>query len=112
MLVTKKKHDLLIKNYNELVDNRDRWLNQCSKAVDRLDESERRVRELRGFIKENNREINNLKFERDTYKEKYKEWFQNFIKTKAELERVDRIVLQYEQRINELEEQLNELTPK
>ncbi|WJJ54380.1 hypothetical protein vBEfaS95921_0037 [Enterococcus phage vB_EfaS_9592-1] len=112
MLVTKKKHDLLIKNYNELVDNRDRWLNHCRKAVDCLDESERRVRELRGVIKENNREINNLKFERDTYKEKYKQWFQNFIKTKAELERVDRIVLQYEQRINELEEQLNELHRK
>lgn len=25
MLVTKKKHDLLIKNYNELVDDRDTW---------------------------------------------------------------------------------------
>lgn len=107
MLVTKKKYDKLVHDYNHLVDNRDRWLNQCRKAVDRLDESERRVRELRGVIKENNREINNLKFERDTYKEKYKEWFQNFIKTKAELERVDRIVLQYEQRINELEEELN-----
>ena len=54
-------------------------------------------------------EIVHLKFERDTYKEKYKEWFQNFIKTKAELERVDRIVLQYEQRINLLDGEIEEL---
>lgn len=108
MLVSKKKHDLLIKNYNELVDNRDKWQGRCIHHANNLDRAYEEINELREMIREikidKNRDINNLKLERDTYKEKYKEWFQNFIKTKSELEKVDKIVLQYEQRINELEE--------
>lgn len=108
MLVSKKKHDLLIKNYNELVDDRDTWQGRCIHHANNLDRAYEEINELREMIREikikKNRDINNLKLERDTYKEKYKEWFKNFIKTKAELEKVDKIVLQYEQRINELEE--------
>lgn len=108
MLVSKKKHDLLIKNYNELVDNRDKWQGRCIHHANNLDRAYEEINELREMIREikidKNRDINNLKLERDTYKEKYKEWFQNFIKTKSKLEKVDKIVLQYEQRINELEE--------
>jgi hypothetical protein len=33
MLVSKKKHDLLIKNYNELVDDRDTWQGRCINHV-------------------------------------------------------------------------------
>uniref|UniRef100_A0AAU8EIP3 Uncharacterized protein n=1 Tax=Enterococcus phage vB_EfaS_SZ1 TaxID=3161157 RepID=A0AAU8EIP3_9CAUD len=109
MLVTKKKHDLLIKNYNELVDDRDTWQGRCIHHANNLDRAYEEINELREMIREikieKNRDINNLTFERDTFKEKYTEWFQMFIKTKEELDRADRIVLQYEQRINELEEQ-------
>lgn len=113
MLVSKKKHDLLIKNYNELVDDRDTWQGRCIHHANNLDRAYEEINELREMIREikikKNRDINNLKLERDTYKEKYKEWFKNFIKTKAELQIVDKIVLQYEQRINLLEEEIEEL---
>lgn len=109
MLVSKKKHDLLIKNYNELVDDRDTWQGRYIHHANNLDRAYEEINELREMIREikieKNRDITNLTFERDTFKEKYTEWFQMFIKTKEELDRVDRIVLQYEKRINELEEQ-------
>lgn len=109
MLVSKKKHDLLINNYNELVDDIDTWQGRCIHHANNLDRAYEEINELREMIREikieKNRDITNLTFERDTFKEKYTEWFQMFIKTKEELDRVDRIVLQYEKRINELEEQ-------
>lgn len=110
MLVTKKKHDLLIKNYNELVDDRDTWKTKCGVLNIRLDQLKEVNTNLQKVIDNQDDEIVHLKFKCVTFKEKYTEWFQRFIKTKEELDIVDRIVLQYEQRINELEEQLNETT--
>lgn len=49
-------------------------------------------------------EVFDLELERDTYKEKYEECWQKFIKTLGELNRTDEVVLEYEKRINELEE--------
>lgn len=57
-------------------------------------------------------EVLDLKLERDMYKEEHEKVRQKYIDKDVELQIVDRIVLQYEQVINELEEQLNELTPK
>lgn len=57
-------------------------------------------------------ELLDLKLERDRYKEAHKEVRQKYIDKDVELQIVDRIVLQYEKRINELEEQLNEYEPK
>lgn len=112
MLVLKKKYDKLKDDYNNLVDTKNYWEeayresqskvvrleNQCNKCYKKLDKVDG--------------ELLDLKLERDTYKEKKREWFQNFIKTKVELERTDKVVLQYEQRINELEEQLDEYATK
>lgn len=50
--------------------------------------------------------------ERDMWKEEHAKARQKYIDKYVELQIVDRIVLQYEQRINELEEQLNELHRK
>ncbi|ASZ75667.1 hypothetical protein phiSHEF5_11 [Enterococcus phage phiSHEF5] len=105
MLVSKKKHDLLIKNYNWLVDIKNDWEDSYNQMQSRAVRLEQQCNRLYKELDKLDDEVLDLTFERDTYKEKYKEWFQNFIKTKAELEKVDRIVLQYEQRINELEEQ-------
>lgn len=110
MLVLKRKYNKLKDDYNRLVDTKNYWEEVYTETQSKAVEL---VNQRNTFYKQLNKadnEVVNIKFERDTYKEKYKEWFQKFIKTKAELERVDRIVLQYEQRINELEEQLNETT--
>lgn len=53
-----------------------------------------------------------LKLECDMWKEEHEKVRQKYIDKDVELQIVDRIVLQYEQRINELEEQLNELHRK
>lgn len=110
MLVTKKKHDLLIKNYNELVDDRDTWKEAYNKMQSKLFRLEQQCNRLYKELDKADDAVVELNFKCET-EEKYKDmWFQRFIKTKEELDIVDRIVLQYEQRINELEEQLNETT--
>lgn len=110
MLVTKKKYDKLVHDYNHLVDIKNNWENSYNQMQSKVVRLEQQCNRLYKELDKVDDEVVNIKFERDTYKEKYKEWFQNFIKTKAELERTDKVVLQYEQRINELEEQLNETT--
>lgn len=112
MLVLKKKYNKLKDDYNRLVDTRNYWeeayresqskvvmlenkCNKCYKELDKVDD-----------------EVLDLKLERDMYKEEHEKVRQKYIDKDVELQIVDRIVLQYEQRINELEEQLNELTPK
>lgn len=110
MLVLKKKYDKLKDDYNRLVDTKNYWEeayresqskvvrleNQCNKCYKKLDKVDD--------------ELLDLKLERDRYKERNKELWDKFNAINSELEKVDRIVLQYEQLINELEEQLNETT--
>lgn len=110
MLVLKKKYDKLKDDYNRLVDTKNYWEeayresqskvvrleNQCNKCYKKLDKVDD--------------ELLDLKLERDRYKERNKELWDKFNAINSELEKVDRIVLQYEQIINELEEQLNETT--
>lgn len=110
MLVTKKKYNQLVETYNFTVDVKNDWKHSYNQMQSNNVVLEQRVNRLEKELDKKGDELENLKFERDTYKEKKKEWFQNFIKTKVELERTDKVVLQYEQRINELEEQLNETT--
>lgn len=112
MLVLKKKYNELKDDYNRLVDTKNYWEEAYRESQSKVVRLENQCNKCYKALDKGDVELDKLEFERDTYKEKYTEWFQKFIKTKAELERVDRIVLQYEQRINELEEQLNELTPK
>lgn len=54
-------------------------------------------------------EVLDLKLERDMYKEEHEKVRQKYIDKDVELQIVDRIVLQYEQRINILEEEIEEL---
>lgn len=84
MLVSEKRHKLLIDEYNNLRENRDAWKDNCMRAVNKCDDYEARIRELTGYITEKSRDIRELK---------------------AELERTDKVVVQYEKRINELEEE-------
>ena len=80
----------MIKNYNELVDDRDTWKKTCGVLNIRLDQLKL-----------------DLKLERDRYKEEHEKVRQKYIDKDVELQIVDRIVLQYKQLINELEEQLS-----
>lgn len=109
MLVLKKKYDKLKEDYNWLVDTKNYWeevyresqskvvrlenqCNKCYKALDKADD-----------------ELLDLKLERDMYKERNKELWDKFIAIHSELQTVDRIVLQYEQRINLLDGEIEEL---
>lgn len=110
MLVLKKKYDKLKVDYNHLVDIKEDWkesYNQMHSKVGRLEQQCNRV------YKELNKaddEVLYLKLERDMWKEEHEKVRQKYIDKDVELQIVDRIVLQYEQRINELEEELNETT--
>lgn len=104
MLVTKKKHDLLIKNYNELVDDRDTWKEAYNKSQSNNIKLEQWINRLEKELDKADDEVFDLELERDTYKEKYEECWQKFIKTLGELNRTDEVILEYEKRINELEE--------
>ena len=105
MLVTKKKHDLLIKNYNELVDDRDTWKDSYNQMQSKAVKLEQWINRLEKELDKADDEVFDLELERDTYKEKYEECWQKFIKTLGELNRTDEVVLEYEKRINELEEE-------
>lgn len=104
MLVTKKKHDLLIKNYNELVDDRDTWKEAYNESKSKVVRLEQQCNRLYKQLDKLDDEVLDLKLERDRYKEAHKQVRQKYIDKDVELQIVDRIVLQYEQRINELEE--------
>lgn len=112
MLVLKKKYNKLKEDYNWLVDTKTYWEEAYRESQSKVVRLEQQCNRLYKELDKADDEVLDLKLERDRYKDKYKHWLKNFIETKAELERVDKIVLQYEKRINELEEQLNELTPK
>lgn len=104
MLVSKKKHDLLIKNYNELVDDRDTWKDSYNQMQSKAVKLEQWINRLEKELDKADDEVFDLELERDRYKEKYEECWQKFIKTLGELNRTDEVLLEYEKRINELEE--------
>lgn len=87
-------------------------INELAKKERRIEELEKQQRKLTNKLDKADDEVLDLKLERDMYKEEHEKVRQKYIDKDVELQIVDRIVLQYEQRINELEEQLNELTPK
>lgn len=112
MLVLKRKYNKLKDDYNRLVDTRNYWEEAYRESQSKVVRLEQQCNRLYKELDKADDAVVDLNFKCET-EEKHKHmWFQRFIKTKEELDIVDRIVLQYEQRINELEEQLNELTPK
>lgn len=110
MLVLKRKYNKLKDDYNRLVDTKNYWEEAYRESQSKVGRLEQQCNRLYKELDKADDAVVELNFKCET-EEKYKdEWFQKFIKTKEELDRVDRIVLQYEQRINELEEKLNETT--
>ena len=112
MLVLKKKYNKLKDDYNRLVDTRNYWEEAYRESQSKVVRLEQQCNRLYKELNKADDEVLDLKLERDMYKEEHEKVRQKYIDKDVELQIVDRIVLQYEQRINELEEQLNELTPK
>ncbi|WPH57050.1 hypothetical protein [Enterococcus phage G01] len=110
MLVLKKKYDKLKDDYNWLVDTKNNFEHSYNQSQSNYTSLEQRCRRLEKELDKADDEVLDLKLERDRYKEALKQVRQKYIDKDVELQIVDRIVLQYEQRINELEEQLNETT--
>lgn len=110
MLVLKKKYDKLKDDYNSLVDTKNYWEEAYRESQSKVTMLETQCNKLYKQLDKADDEVLDLKLERDMYKERNKELWDKFNTIQSELEKVDRIVLQYEQRINELEEQLNETT--
>lgn len=108
MLVTKKKYDKLVHDYNHLVDIKNNWENSYNQMQSKVVRLEHQCNRLYKELNKADDKVLDLKLERDRYKEEHKKVCEKYIDKDVELEIVDRIVLQYEQRINELEEQLNE----
>lgn len=112
MLVTKKKYNKLKEDYNWLVDIKNDWEDSYNQMQSRAVRLEQQCNRLYKELDKLNDEVLDLKLERDMWKEEHEKVRQKYIDKDVELQIVDRIVLQYEQRINELEEQLNELHRK
>lgn len=110
MLVSKKKYNKLKDDYNWLVDIKNNFEHSYNQSQSNYTSLEQRCRRLEKELDKADDEVLDLKLERDMYKERNKELWDKFNAIQSELEKVDHIVLQYEQRINELEEQLNETT--
>ena len=104
MLVLKKKYDKLKDDYNHLVEIKNDWEDSYNQMQSKAVRLEKQCNRLYKELEKADNEVLDLKLERDTYKEKYEECWLKFIKTHRELKRTDEVVLQYEQRINELEE--------
>lgn len=108
MLVSKKKYNKLKDDYNWLVDIKNNFEHSYNQSQSNYTSLEQRCRRLEKKLDKVDDEVLDLKLERDMYKEEHEKVRQKYIDKDVELQTVDRIVLQYEQRINELEEQLNE----
>lgn len=104
MLVLKKKYDKLVHDYNHLVDIKDDWEDSYNQMQSKAVKLEQQCNRLYKELDKADDKVLDLKLERDRYKEAHKQVRQKYIDKDVELQIVDRIVLQYEQRINELEE--------
>lgn len=105
MLVLKKKYTKLVDDYNRLVDTKNYWEEAYRESQSKVARLETQCNKLYKKLDKVDDEVLDLKLERDMYKERNKELHDKFNAIQSELEKVDKIVLQYEQRINELEEQ-------
>lgn len=112
MLVLKRKYNKLKDDYNRLVDTKNYWEEAYRESQSKVVRLEQQCNRLYKELNKADDEVLDLKLERDMWKEEHEQVRQKYIDKDVELQIVDRIVLQYEQRINELEEQLNELHRK
>lgn len=109
MLVSKKKYNKLKEDYDYTVKSRDYWEEAYRHSQSKVVRLEQQCNRLYKEIDKADNEVLDLKLERDMYKDKSNENYKKFIGTHIELQIVDRIVLQYEQRINLLEEEIEEV---
>ena len=110
MLVLKKKYDKLVDDYNSLVDTKNYWEEAYRESQSKVTRLEAQCNRLYKELDKADDEVLDLKLERDMWKEEHEKVRQKYIDKDVELQIVDRIVLQYEKRINELEEKVNETT--
>lgn len=107
MLVLKRKYNKLKEDYNRLVDTKNYWEEAYRESQSKVVRLEQQCNRLYKELDKADDEVLDLKLKRDMWKEEHEKVRQKYIDKDVELQIVDRIVLQYEQRINELEEQLN-----
>lgn len=110
MLVLKRKYNKLKDDYNRLVDTRNYWEEAYRESQSKVARLETQCNRLYKELDKADDEVLDLKLERDMWKEEHEKVCEKYIDNDIELEIVDRIVLQYEKRINELEEKVNETT--
>lgn len=110
MLVLKRKYNKLKDDYNRLVDTKNYWEEAYRESQSKVVRLEQQCNRLYKELDKADNEVLDLKLERDMWKEEHEKVRQKYIDKDVELQIVDHIVLQYEQRINELEEKLNETT--
>lgn len=108
MLVLKRKYDKLKEDYNRLVDTKNYFEEAYNESKSKCSKLNKQCNRLYKELDKADDEVLDLKLKRDMWKEEHEKVCEKYIDKDVELEIVDRIVLQYEQRINELEEQLNE----
>lgn len=104
MLVLKNKYNKLVDEYNSLVDTKNYWEEAYRESQSKVTMLETQCNKLYKQLDKLDDEVLDLKLERDMYKEEHEKVRQKYIDKDVELQIVDRIVLQYEQLINELEE--------
>lgn len=109
MLVLKKKYNELKDDYNRLVDTKDYWEEAYRESQSKVVRLEEQCNRLYKELDKADDEVLDLKLERDMYKEEYEKVRKKYIDKDVELQTVDRIVLQYEQRINLLDGEIEEL---
>lgn len=105
MLVTKKKYNKLKEDYNWLVDIKNDWEDSYNQMQSRAVRLEQQCNRLYKELDKLDDEVLDLKLECDMWKEEHEKVRQKYIDKDVELQIVDKIVLQYEKRINEFEEQ-------
>ena len=109
MLVLKKKYAKLVDDYNRSVKTRNYWEEAYRESQSKVVRLEQQCNRLYKELNKADDEVLDLKLERDMYKEEHEKVRQKYIDKDVELQIVDRIVLQYEQRINLLEVEIEEL---
>lgn len=100
----KQKYEKLVKDFEERTEALEKWKDKYWELNDCWRESNATIQKLQRTIDEQDYKIVELEHELDIQKEKYYNAFKKYVDTDMELQKVDKIVLQYESRINELEE--------
>lgn len=100
----KSKYEKLVKDFEERTEALEKWKDKYWELNDCWCQANNAIQNLQKTINNQDDRIIELEHELDIQKEKCYNAFQKYVDTDMELQKVDKIVLQYEKRINELEE--------